>query len=257
MSWQLAGASVRGAQHARLGTPAQDALERRLLANGAVLALADGHGSAPAARSDIGAQLAVAAAADLLSEIAATDLATLEPDWLARELVDRWRSAVTSHAATHPLPPGPWPLFSVYGTTVVAVLATETHLLTLQLGDGDLLLVSPLGHVRRAWPRDGRLLGGETTSLCMPDAWREIRCARRELAPHPPALIFLCTDGYSNSFRTERGFLRVGRDILSMVRAHGIQQVERDLAVWLEEASRLGSGDDVTAGLLYRAAEDE
>ncbi len=260
MSWQLAGASVRGAQHERLGTPAQDALERRLLPNGAILALADGHGSAPATRSDIGAQLAVTVASALLSEIAASDPTPVDPTCLARELVDRWRSAVTSHAATHPLFPFPsslFPLpsslFPVYGTTVLAALATESHLLTLQLGDGDLLLVSPLGHVRRAWPRDGRLLGGETTSLCLPDAWREVRFARRALEPDAPALIFLCTDGYSNSFRTERGFLRVGRDILSMVRTHGIQQVERDLAVWLEEASRLGSGDDVTAGVLYRA----
>ncbi|MGH9413968.1 MAG: PP2C family serine/threonine-protein phosphatase [Terriglobales bacterium] len=254
MSWQSGGASVRGAQHQRLGLPVQDAIGWRQLPQGVALAVADGHGSAASSRSDVGARLAVDTALDLLASIA-SDPAAASPDDLARALVDTWRAAVRSHAAQHPLTPEPASLFPVYGTTVLAALATGQDLLLLQLGDGDLLLVSSASHVRRAWPRDARLLGGETTSLCMPEAWRELRIARRPLTVDPPALIILCTDGYSNSFRTERGFLRVGRDILSMVRAHGIQQVERDLGVWLEEASRLGSGDDSTAGLLYREAE--
>jgi hypothetical protein len=66
--------------------------------------------------------------------------------------------------------------------------------------------------------------------------------------------VLLCTDGYSNSFRTDSGFLKVGTDLLEMMEKDGPESVESNLEEWLEEASRLGSGDDVTLGVLFRSS---
>jgi hypothetical protein len=39
------------------------------------------------------------------------------------------------------------------------------------------------------------------------------------LVETPPALILLATDGYANSFPDEAGFLKVGSDLLGMIRS--------------------------------------
>ncbi|HVA64454.1 MAG TPA: PP2C family serine/threonine-protein phosphatase [Terriglobales bacterium] len=265
-AWQAGGRSIRGAKHRRLGQPLQDAIAWRPAGDGhgIALAVADGHGSAPSFRSHIGARLAADTAAELLAEFALSHppgLTSLPPDdaaGLAHQLTERWRERVLAHAAAEPAvamkPPRDEAAVLVsYGSTLLAALATPAWLLYCQLGDGDILLVSDTGHVHRAWPRDERLLGVETTSLCMPEAWREVRVGLAPLTPHAPALVLLSTDGYSNSFRKDRGFLRVGRDILELVQTQGMAQVDSDLEAWLNEASDLGSGDDITVGLLYRS----
>ena len=64
----------------------------------------------------------------------------------------------------------------------------------------------------------------------------------------PPALILLSTDGYSNSFQDEAGFLKVGSDLLHMIRttAGGLDMVKEHLVAWLTESTYAGSGDDIT-----------
>ena len=67
-----------------------------------------------------------------------------------------------------------------------------------------------------------------------------------------PALILVSTDGYANSFREEHGFLAVGVDLMKMIRSEGLGPIRKNLESWLREASELGSGDDVTVGILWR-----
>jgi hypothetical protein len=66
----------------------------------------------------------------------------------------------------------------------------------------------------------------------------------------------LSTDGYSNSFRTDEDFLRVGTDLLQMVRADGAVAVEKQMPQILEHASSNGSGDDITVGLVHLGDAD-
>jgi hypothetical protein len=140
-----------------------------------------------------------------------------------------------------------------YGATVMTVLVAETFILYLQLGDGDILVVVEGGKVTRPLERDERLFANQTTSLCSPDAWRDVQIRFQALVHPPPALILLATDGYANSFVNEAAFLQVGADLLDLLRTEGLAAVEADLATWLTEASQAGSGDDITLGLLCRA----
>jgi len=137
-----------------------------------------------------------------------------------------------------------------YGSTLLAVLVTESFILYLQLGDGDILAVSKTGKVSRPLPKDERLFANETTSLCIPDAWRDFRIGFQPLFGSPPALILVSTDGYANSFRSEAGFLKVGTDLLRMIRSDGLEAVNESLEAWLTEASQVGSGDDITLGII-------
>ena len=141
--------------------------------------------------------------------------------------------------------------FLAYGSTILGVLAAPEFLVYLQLGDGDILLVSDAGEVSRPWARDGRRLSAETTSLCTLEAWKSVHVAVQPNAAQAPRLVLLSTDGYSDSFREDAGFLKVASDILEIIRREGFEKVEQSMESWLSETSRLGSGDDTTLGILY------
>jgi hypothetical protein len=227
--------------------------------------VADGHGSTSCFRSAKGAALAVEAAVTVLRDFAARyreyEAAAAAAVELPQGLVERWRQLVIEDLATSPVldserPPRNGRIGSEwrpYGSTLLAVLGTLSHVLYLQLGDGDILVVSDEGAVTRPWPRDSRLMGVETTSLCGPDAVQDTRVVVEPHAGASPAMVLLATDGYANSFREDDGFLRTGWDLLDMVRASGVDTVEQNLESWLNEASELGSGDDITLAMLCRA----
>ncbi|HYJ84967.1 MAG TPA: PP2C family serine/threonine-protein phosphatase [Pyrinomonadaceae bacterium] len=280
--WQVVGHSVRGASHERSGLPNQDAI-RWLPESGAgpslVLAVADGHGSAKYSRSHVGASLAVETTAQLMYEFVAgqtgADNLSLTKraaeEWLPGALVRAWLAAVAEHASVHPLSDVELDalggnrsdlassinekLSIAYGTTILATAVTESFVLYLQLGDGEILTVTTRGEVSRPLCKDDRLFANETTSLCAPEAWRDFRVSFQHRPQMEPALILLSTDGYPNSFRDEAGFLKVGSDILTIIETEGLQKVGQDLEGWLKDSTNAGSGDDVTLGILWSSQE--
>lgn len=263
VEWRVVGESVRGATHERNGLPNQDAIYW-LPASGrgssAVLAVADGHGSPRYSRSHTGAALAVERSAQLIDEFLSSqadgdNLSLIKhtaEEWLPRAIVRNWVEAVDEHLKTDPLAESSLnaePAVA-YGTTLLVAAVTERFICYLQLGDGDILTVNDRGEVSRPLAKDERLLGNETTSLCATDAWRDFRVNFQPLTHSHPALVLLSTDGYPNSFRDESGFFKVGSDLLQMIQEHGLARVAEDLAGWLRDATRAGSGDDVTLGIL-------
>ena len=279
--WRVMGETVPGASHLRSGVPNQDAiLQVRESGRGLpiVVSISDGHGSDKCFRSDRGSRFAVRRAAQLVGEFldesrgpaAAADHAALESRaeaYLPREFVRRWREAVEADLKARPFSKEELealekkdgararqlveanPLLA-YGATSLTVAVEESFIIYLQLGDGDILSVSESGQVVRAMPEDARLFANETTSLCTPDAEENFRVRLQPLAGERPALILLSTDGYVNSFSESAGFLKVGSDLLEMLRADGFDSINASLKGWLEEATHSGSGDDCTLALV-------
>lgn len=264
--WTVVGKSVCGASHRRRGTVNQDAIGWWGSANsGLAVAVADGHGSASCFRSATGAALAVESAGKVLSNFSERypeyDAAGASAAGVPAQVAALWHQLVDQDIAAAPFSAAELALLDErtdgswrpYGSTVLAALATPSHVLYLQLGDGDILIVSDDGSVTRPWPRDPRLLGIETTSLCGGDAAAEMRVTVEPYNEASPALVVLATDGYANSFREDYGFLRTGEDILHTIREEGIESVACSLEDWLNEASIFGSGDDITVAVLCRA----
>ena len=278
--WRVMGETVPGASHLRAGIPNQDAiLQVRESGRGlpVVVSVSDGHGSDKCFRSDRGSRFAVERAAQLVGEFldesrgvaGHAELESRAREYLPREFVRRWREAVEADLRARPFTEaeleavekkdGPQALKLVagnpllaYGATSLTVAVEESFVLYLQLGDGEILNVSAKGEVTRALPEDARLFANETTSLCTRDAEENFRARVQPFAGEPPALILLSTDGYVNSFSDSAGFLKVGSDLLDMLRADGFDPVNASLKGWLEEATRSGSGDDCTLGLICR-----
>ncbi|HYP27256.1 MAG TPA: PP2C family serine/threonine-protein phosphatase [Blastocatellia bacterium] len=279
--WRITGRTVRGASHHRSGLPNQDAigwLQRAGSSPWSIVAVSDGHGSAKYFRSHVGSQLAIDTSLALVQEFikGQPDINNLSlikrtaEDRLPREMSRRWREAVEKHIEDHPFSEEELAALEgsdgtaareaitknpvhAYGATILTVLVQESFILYFQLGDGDILLVSDAGEVERPLSKDERLFANETTSLSSRDAWPDFRLSFQTLAGPPPALILLSTDGYANSFVSEEAFLKVGKDLLEMIRAEGLDKVEANLEGWLTEASQAGSGDDITLALIGRA----
>jgi pSer/pThr/pTyr-binding forkhead associated (FHA) protein len=254
--------------------PNQDAIDwRQGSGSGVAVAVADGHGSPRSFRSHLGADFAVKLATGMLGAWVAgaptTRSADDEAQTLRRllpELTERWATKVREHAAGQPFEaaelqrasrmagseertdPGQDPLV-VYGATLLAVVVTAAAVHYLQLGDGDILAVWANGEVRRPLPVDRRLIANETTSLCQPEAWRQFRVGMHPL-DEAPRLVLVSTDGYGNSFTSEREFFQVGSDLLPMVDRDGVEAIAGSLKGWLRETTEHGAGDDVTLAVV-------
>ncbi|HZN35839.1 MAG TPA: PP2C family serine/threonine-protein phosphatase [Pirellulaceae bacterium] len=276
--WWALSASVCGASHARTGLPNQDAVKVVQDGGGlpAILAVSDGHGSAKCFRSHVGSQLAVDAAVAALDDFA-TGASEIPPEQIQASaallpgaIVRRWRAAVAEHHAANPIGESELAAlepaaavsarqaldrgdpFLIYGATLVSALLGPTWLLCLQLGDGEILTVSRgAAEVMQPIAVDESLIANETTSLCERDAEQNFRLHFRMLGDSTPALLLLATDGYPNSFETPAGFRQVASDLLGILDQDGAESVAQALPGWLEESSRLGSGDDVSVAILY------
>lgn len=275
-SWYVLYESVRGRSHKNTGN--QDALAYwQEKENGPViLAIADGHGSAKCFCSEIGATLAVETAVDVVrwlwEKYVAADFEELQKNLngIPDELVGSWKMKVFEHQKTSDIfhqrladlesrEPGIREIIAKnptlpYGTTILVALVTEQYGILWQLGDGDILLIYADGEIKNPMPKDERLFANETTSLCQANAQDNFRSGGMA-GERKPALIMLSTDGYSNSFSRQEGFLKVGRDYLNLIREEGIAVVEQNLAVWLDDTSRNGSGDDLTLGMIVDMAQ--
>jgi hypothetical protein len=260
--------------HVRHGIPNQDAViwsPPHGSSDFAATAVADGHGSNRCFRSETGARIAVEIGlmlvSDLMSRAGASGGAPgLEQ--LARSLAETWTEAVASDLEREPFSEqelrhleeleGPDARLEVmegpslaYGTTLLLAGADDRGVVLLQIGDGDILTVSESGVVTRPLPADPRSIGNATASLANATAPQDARIRSLPAAEaEVPSLVLAATDGYANSFAEDAGFLKVGSDLLTMIRADGLRTVGDQLEGWLGEVSELGSGDDVSLGLL-------
>src|SRR5262245_34549084 len=236
-----------------------------------VVAVADGHGHARHFRSARGAELAVALAArrGVVAAIdleTATDIGHVEQtlrNVLAPAIVDAWREDVHRDLAERPVTmaelagaglgaePTAEDLLYGYGTTLLVAVAAGAWLGFLQLGDGDLILVSPDGSVWHPVPYDPRLDGLRTTSLCQPDALESIRFGVVDVRAQPVGAVLLATDGFGNAHARENWESSFGTDLAGLSADRGVDWVVEHLPEWVREcASADGSGDDATAVLV-------
>jgi Protein phosphatase 2C len=270
----VAGATTQGASHLRDGLPNQDSFRRWVDEANTFVAVSDGHGSARHFRSHVGSRLAVEAADTVFREVLknSTALHSLEccdsnaVRDLTEHLVHTWQLNVRSDLLRKPFKE--WELMKLesdegrsargevqanpllaYGSTLLAVMATEAVLIYLQLGDGNILNVDARGRTEPALAEDTRLLANRTTSLCLPDAAQQFRY-RIENLDHAPALILVSTDGYANSFKTDYDFLKIGADYLRTLKDKGVAALSQNLPAILADASASGSGDDITLGMV-------
>lgn len=288
--WRVLSCSVTGATHIRMGIHNQDDVGYYYLQSEdpqmLVVAVSDGHGSAKSFRSHLGSQFAVDAAKVMFTDASRylkkgtlardgsgqfdlTALKRAAESELPQVLTRIWQNTVDQHVASNPFtqeeketllrrePPSAVEIVRknkrlAYGATLLVVAIIGDALICMQIGDGDVVAVTGTGEPERLVPKDMRLIANETTSLSNPNAWSDFQSSFHNIADAPPTMIFLSSDGYSNSFETDEGFLSAGPDIIAEISENGFDAVEKKIEYWLKETSRLGSGDDMSLALICR-----
>jgi Protein phosphatase 2C len=269
MKWRAVHASVRGTAHQRMGMPNQDAVAYGESAEGMVLAVADGHGSGRHFRSQVGSVMAVQVGVTVVLEYVSGGKGDLAE--LGRQVAEAWLAAVRADLEQSPFLAEELQTLEesvggrsrvlveerpelAYGATLLIAATTESRLIFMQLGDGDILVVGADGTTTRPIADDARLVGNQTTSLCQPEAWREFRTAEVTARQGLPVLVLLSTDGYVNSFGSQEEFAPIGRRYLQILRERGPQGLAEELPGILTEATQQKSGDDITLGILHSEA---
>lgn len=261
--WSTFGASRQGGTHIRLNLPCQDASLCREGEGYSIVACADGHGSRKHFRSETGAALACKVACDCLEEL--LQRISLIPteeeiELLKGQILLWWRHSVKQDVQQHP-----WTtkeleeqadllnqpeydelvneqsVWIPYGTTVTAVLVTADFWLAVQLGDGDMVTLSPKGEFGWPMPESNINNGHFTASLCMTDPMPEFRhCMDVQF----PAAFLAYTDGIEKSFPARgKRLLEYLYAIWCVVFTGKVDEVQKALAA----ATQLGPvKDDAT-----------
>jgi serine/threonine protein phosphatase PrpC len=156
-----------------------------------------------------------------------------------------------AHPVENPDPKGYDPIFTRYGTTLIAALVIKDSIVAGQIGDGDLLMVRPDGTIEFPLPRDLTMTGNETRSLSSSDAhllWRTATFDRG----HGGVLV-AATDGVSDSFEgsDSEEFRVFIKSLADRISTYGMEPVARAMSGWLDRYSAVASGDDMTLVYVY------
>lgn len=271
ISWDTITGSVIGPTHAKKNTPNQDAFAIEKGTDRLLISLADGHGSDTCFRSHLGSEFAVEAALSVMRSLASSDiedLSTLEPQkcsafikrW-AENTLKGWVKAVLDHLRSHPFTNSEVDALDdkgrknlggnallAYGSTLMATLITPNIMLGFNLGDGDMLVYHGR-HVDSVMFQDDHAIGNHTYSLCTSGSIGKLAYMYRHTKGVDALL--LATDGYRNSYRSADGFLKVGTDMQHLYKKHGATVLQDNLSAWLKETTQGGSGDDITAAMVF------
>ena len=240
----------------RAGSECQDAIHIYKDKSGYIVAaVADGHGSKACPYSAEGSKLAVRVGADLLSSIqdskeAQFTLAANKDDRIPKQLEIMWKEAVRDHHSKMGREDveDDLALFTLYGTTLSVVAASNDFVFFIKIGDGDVLMINEDGasHVLESEEK----VGEDTESLCLDEAWKFVRTQILQVKNDRPLMLLVSTDGYSNSFADKSGFLKAGEDFFRLCMEEGLDYVEGSLEDWLRTSSDKGSGDDISLALV-------
>ena len=148
----------------------------------------------------------------------------------------------------------------LYGTTLKALFETDEFVLCLSIGDGDVVAVEG-DRVTWLCPKDDQY-STATDSLCFPPqkaqkCFCHVLIRKREPGNTPvpigfgPDYILLSTDGFRNSFPSDRHFedclVSLGRQ-----KASGFRKMKRECTGWIERLSMDSfCGDDITLCIVY------
>lgn len=255
--WYVLAGCVTGARHFDNDTVCQDAVAFDATRDTIVLAVADGHGDQKHARSDTGARIAVEVAGDIFLPLgeeiargtARSDLLSGGMGHVSERVVWEWTSRVKSHAGI-PDPDGSWdPDLKLYGTTLLVMVVANTTCVVWRVGDGDLACVDATGAPRFLLdPGEGEILTEVPSSLCMRNASTLAQARVFELEEMSPSLLLVASDGL-RAARDDSAFLEVCTWLWRRLRGDP-KPVFRTLLQDLDTASRYGTGDDVTLGMI-------
>ncbi len=276
---------IRGAGHIKKGIPCEDYGMKLENENFKIFTLGDGHGDENCPRSSFGAEAICKITVEELQQFAKE---IKEQNWetklfnpktaeelvrqLIRSIFGKWYCLVNQDFEQHPLTAEEQTLAKnylkyyqkgeriehIYGTTLVAGLASNNYLLLLQQGDGRCVVFDSEGNATQPIPWDDRCFANITTSVCDTDAIASCRYHIIDLSKDKIIACVAGSDGVEDSFSSMEKMHAYYREKLIIASKLGITEFEKDLSLTLPILSEEGSHDDITiCGIIDRASFNE
>jgi len=266
--------SVIGASHIKKGQPCQDSSLTEKGGKYRFAAVADGHGGEAYFRSDTGSRFAIEALRScVFDQTAGTALKKLSANNKQKEIekvllqikksvIHRWNTLVAQDIKTRPFTEEELNAISqkdadeyrkgeqterAYGTTLIAVLWTDTFFLAMQIGDGACVILDSQAEFSQPVPVDEKCFLNVTTSLCDRNV---IDSFRHYYSAAPPAAAIIGTDGIDDCFAGAEKLYDFYRVILSSFMEKDAQAAGTELKDYFPRLSEKGSGDDVSIGII-------
>lgn len=281
---KLAAVALPGAGHLRdHGKVCQDAALAFAQGDLQVLVVADGHGDVKYTHSDLGAQFAAHAVREIVIREANAFREALSPhvgasEWerrrraenfakrLATAVRARWYEHVGSYLALKDprfsratLDHGFDRAMSAFGTTLLVALIWRDVVVSLRIGDGDIIVVSD--GPRRLFRSPEKQFSNVTDSLATPVMQEQGGCETIDVELGCPRLVLLCSDGVSDPYVPAEAAAERQEKPSPLAEKWGafpLQQCETDWSAWiaglprtLARLSSEASFDDVAIAVAW------
>ena len=273
INWQTDGLSVIGASHSKKEIPNQDSVNYGGVFP-AFASVSDGHGGKKYIRSHIGSYFATTAIGEIIEETALLKINMPEMEEAIRHIKSRflikWQDKVDDDLAEIPFTQEELDFLkencteaeyndvierprTAYGATFLAAIAYDDLVLLLQHGDGDIIGLYGEDAMDLVEP-DTRNFAGQTLSLASlfdaSEMYHKVIAGVDKL----PCIITLFTDGIKNSYNDTNleeieKFYKIPLAIKTSLKKR--EDLTAGLNALLTQMTTYGSGDDVTAALLY------
>ena len=188
MKFNIFKSSVIGYKNLVKGSESQDYIDYKEDDKYIICSVADGHSTDFFKHSLEGARFACKASIEVLSENFDMDIKKLKEKLInyeiQKKIESRWRSLVE---------------YIKYSTTLLSVLITDSIILYLKLGDGDIVLKSKDEYKVVINTRNNLTVD----SLGREGEYRHIMYSLEKIEENESISIALFTDGYSNAFKNK------------------------------------------------------
>lgn len=215
--------AVRGASHVESDTVCQDYADFKITDSYAVAAVADGHGSKKHFRSDFGSRAGVEVAIKAVEEYCSDPEEFKRkfqdnPEHLIRKIqkyiIKKWYDCINEHYKNNPVRQeerekltdeelSAIKIESIYGSTLLVSVLTDSFSFGMQLGDGSLVVIKQCGEAYMPIIDDESCPANLTSSLCNSNA---IKMFNYFYSYEKPLAIILSTDGLYTSFSSRESF---------------------------------------------------
>lgn len=202
MKFNIFKSSVIGYKNLVKCSESQDYIDYKEDDKYIICSVADGHSTDFFKHSLEGARFACKASIEVLSENFDMDIKKLKEKLInyeiQKKIESRWRSLVEEHYKKN------YPnVFNIeyikYSTTLLSVLITDSFILYLKLGDGDIVLKSKDEYKVVINTRNNLTVD----SLGREGEYRHIMYSLEKIEENESISIALFTDGYSNAFKNK------------------------------------------------------
>ncbi len=134
--------------------------------------------------------------------------------------------------------------FSVYGSTLIAVVYSPEFWFGMRIGDGKCVSISKDGSIKDPIPWDEKCFLNRTTSLCDNKAFENFR--KCFYVNDFPAAIYVGTDGVDDSYGTDERLFSFYKTLTKSFAQNGFEEGKIELKEYLPKMTSQGSGDDIS-----------